>query len=102
MKNKNNKNKHNKNNNIKKFEYKIIDRPDKDFVYIGTNCFTPPETDNISIYILNNEIDADLIFKIIDDMTEYFTSELGLNIREDILIMYDETDSPIDRFAKFF
>lgn len=92
----------NKNKNTKKFEYQIIDRPDKDFVYIGTNTFTPPETDKVCIYILNDEVDADLIFKMIDDMTEYLTGEIGLNMLKDILIMYDETNAPVDRFAKFF
>lgn len=92
----------NKNKNIKKFEYKMIDRPDKDFVYIGTNYFTPPETDKISIYLLGEEVDANLIFKMIDDITEYFTGEIGLSIGKDVLIVYDEDNAPIDRFAKFF
>lgn len=97
----NDKNK-NKNKNIKKFEYKIIDSPDKDFVYIGTNYFTPPETDKVCIYILNEEVDANLIFKMIDDMTEYLTGEIGLSIGKDVLIVYDEDNAPIDRFDKFF
>ena len=92
----------NKNKNIKKFEYKLIDRPDKDFVYIGTNCFTPPDTDKVSIYILSEEVDANLIFKMIDDITEYFTSEIGLSIGKDVLVVYDEDSAPIDRFDKFF
>lgn len=91
-----------KNKNNKKFEYKIIDRADKDFVYIGTNCFTPPETDKVVIYMLNDKIDANLIFKMIDDITEYLTGEIGFNMVEDALIMYDETNAPIDRFEKFF
>ncbi len=91
-----------KNKNNKKFEYKIIDRPDKNFVYIGTNCFTPPETDKVCIYLLSEEVDANLIFKMIDDMTEYLTSEIGLDMMKDVLIMYDEANAPIDRFAKFF
>lgn len=92
----------NKNKNTKKFEYQIIDRPDKDFVYIGTNCFTPPETDKVCIYILNEDVDADLIFKMIDDITEYLTGEIGFNMRKDVLVMYDETNAPVDRFSKFF
>lgn len=92
----------NKNKNIKKFDYKMIDRPDKDFVYIGTNYFTPPETDKVSIYLISEEVDANLIFKMIDDITEYFTSEIGLSIGKDVLIVYDEENAPIDRFAKFF
>lgn len=91
-----------KNKNIKKFDFKMIDRPDKDFVYIGTNYFTPPETDKVSIYLISEEVDANLIFKMIDDITEYFTSEIGLSIGKDILIVYDEDNAPIDRFAKFF
>ena len=89
-------------NNNKKFEYKIIDRPDRDFVCIGTNYFTPPNTDKIEIYILNEEVSADVIFKMIDDITEYLTSEIGLNMMKDVFVMYDEDNAPIDRFAKFF
>lgn len=91
-----------KNKNNKTFKYKIIDIPDKDFVYVGTNYFTPPNTDKIEIYILNKEVSADVIFKMIDDITEYLTSEIGLNMMKDVFVMYDEDNAPIDRFAKFF
>lgn len=88
-----------KNKNIK---CEIIDRPDKDFAYISSNCFTPPESDKISIYILNEEVDANFIFKVVDDITEYLTSEIGFNLMQDVLIVYDDENAPVDRFGQFF
>lgn len=59
-------------------------------------------TDRIILNILNEDLGIDTIFKIIDDITEYLNGEIGLVSKDDFLLVYDENNTTIDRYAQFF
>ena len=61
-----------------------------------------PDADRIIINLLNNELEIGTIFKIIDDITEYFNGELGLISKDDFLILYDDNHAPVDRYSNYF
>ena len=61
-----------------------------------------PATDRIIINLLNKNLEISTIFKIIDDITEYFNSEIGLISKDDFLILYDDNNSQIDRYSNYF
>lgn len=61
-----------------------------------------PKTDRIIINLLNEDLEIGVIFKIIDDITEYFNSEIGLISKDDFLILYDDNHAQVDRYSKYF
>lgn len=77
----------------------------KDVGYFDYKNTDTPKTDKISICFLSQDLDvinANLIFKMIDDITEYITGDVGLDILKDILIVYDDTNTVVDRFSNYF
>lgn len=58
--------------------------------------------DRIILNLLNTEIGIDVVFKIIDDITEYLNGEIGLISKDDFSLCYDENNTDIDRYAQFF
>lgn len=70
-----------------------------------SDLYSKPDTDHIIISLMNQNTDiinAQLIFKMIDDITEYITGELGLNVLDDMMIIYDDTKANVDRFENYF
>lgn len=65
-------------------------------------CNELPNTDKLIINFLDEDIGIDLIYKIIDDITEYFTSEIGLDTKDGFSILYDENNGVPDRYKEFF
>lgn len=65
-------------------------------------CNELPNTDKLIISFLDEDIGIDLIYKIIDDITEYFTSEIGLDTKNGFSILYDENNGTPDRYKEFF
>ena len=65
-------------------------------------CFELPNTDKLIINFLDEDMGIDLIYKIIDDITEYFTSEIGLDTKDGFSILYDENNGIPDRYKEFF
>ena len=60
-----------------------------------------PNTDKIIINILDNNIGIDVIYKIIDDIVEYLSGEIGISSKE-LLILYDDNNGYPDRYSEFF
>ena len=58
--------------------------------------------DRIILNLLNTDLGIDVIFKIIDDITEYLNGEIGLISKDDFSLFYDENNTSIDRYAQFF
>lgn len=117
--NNNKNNTKNDNKYIKKIKY-IIKNNLKNIVFHNSKCNTCdkicffsnkqenistlnlPQTDRIIINLFNNDMGIDVIFKIIDDMTEYLNGELGLFSKDDFLILYDDNYTTVDRYSQFF
>lgn len=64
--------------------------------------FELPNTDKIIISFINEDFGIDLIYKIIDDITEYLTAEIGLDTLDGFSILYDENNGVPDRYKEFF
>lgn len=60
-----------------------------------------PDTDKIIINILDNGPGIDVIYKIIDDIVEYLTSEIGFSTNG-FIVLYDDNDGNPDRYSEFF
>ena len=69
---------------------------------ININSFSLPNTDRIIINIFNTNIGIDVVFKLIDDITEYLNGEMGLFNSTDFSILYDDSLCNVDRYAQFF
>lgn len=62
---------------------------------------TLPKTDKISIYLLDENIDAEDVMAIIDDLNTYLYGERNINTLTGCCVVYEECDG-IDRFSSFF
>lgn len=60
-----------------------------------------PDTDKIIINILDDRPGIDVIYKIIDDIVEYLTAEIGISTNG-FLILYDDNNGLPDRYSEFF
>lgn len=60
-----------------------------------------PKTDRLIISLLDRDIDIQVIYNIIDDITEYLTCDIGLATKG-FSILYDENNIHPDRYTNFF
>ena len=60
-----------------------------------------PKTDRLIISLLDRDMDIQVIYDIIDDITEYLTCDIGLTTKG-FSILYDENNIHPDRYTNFF
>lgn len=60
-----------------------------------------PKTDRIIINLIDTNIDIQIIFNMIDDITEYMTCNVGIDTKG-FSILYDENNIHPDRYTNFF
>lgn len=60
-----------------------------------------PKTDRLIINLLDKNIDIEVIYNTIDDITEYLTCNVGIDTKG-FSILYDENNIHPDRYNNFF
>lgn len=60
-----------------------------------------PKTDRLIINLIDTNIDIQIIFNMIDDITEYMTCNVGIDTKG-FSILYDENNIHPDRYINFF
>ena len=60
-----------------------------------------PKTDRLIINLLDKNIDIEVIYNMIDDITEYMTCQVGIDTKG-FSILYDENNINPDRYINFF